>query len=206
MVQNERCGLLRRVLSAQCLNEITIRVHQVKVDAVVHQIVLSWLDVLRCAEVDAVLLAERFDLIIRAGQTNELLMELAQVILKSLRGITGRIAGDKDGKKCTWGLFFDDIQHGSHLVEFFGADIRASSETEVHLIKVSHEHIRFETAKLVSLTYQGVFALHHLAGKWLSILIDQLKGSSNFWSAHALGRLSYSLTLHARLFKLEVPY
>jgi hypothetical protein len=68
------------------------------------------------------------------------------------------------------------------------------------------KHPRFETAKLVSLTYQRVFALHHLTSEWLSILIDQLKGSSNFWSAHALGRLSYSLTLHARLFKLKVPY
>lgn len=206
MVQDKRCGLLRRVLSAQCLNEIAIRVHQVKVDAVVHQIVLSWLDVLGCAEVDAVLLAERLDLIIRAGQTNELLMEFTQVILKSLWGITGRIAGDEDGKKCTRCLFFDNIQHGGHLVEFFGADIRASSESEVHLIRVNHKHDHFETARLVSLTYQRVFALHHLAGKWLSILIDQLKGSSNFWSAHALGRLSYSLTLHARLLKLEVPY
>lgn len=143
MVQDKRCGLLRRVLSAQCLNEIAIRVHQVKVDAVVHQIVLSWLDVLRCAEVDAVLLAERLDLVVRAGQTDELLMELAQVILESLGCVTGGIAGDEDGKKCTRGLFFDDIQHGSHLVEFFGADIRASSEPEVYLVRISHETSSF---------------------------------------------------------------
>lgn len=50
-----------------------------------------------------------------------------------------------------------------------------------------------------------MLALHHLVCERLPILIYQLECSSNLWSAHALGGLSYSLALHALLLEFEVP-
>jgi len=50
-----------------------------------------------------------------------------------------------------------------------------------------------------------VLALHHLACERLSVLINQLKGSSNLWSSNTLGRLGYSLTLHALFLEFKIP-
>lgn len=137
MIQNDSSSLLRRVLSAQCLDKVALRVHEVKVDAVINQVVLSWLDILWRAEVDTVLLAESLDLIVCARKTDELLVELAEVLLERGRVVTGGVAGNENGEKSIGGLLLNDIEHGSHLVELFGADIGASSEAKVDLHKLA---------------------------------------------------------------------
>lgn len=137
MVQDKCSSLLRRVLSTQCLNKITLRIHEVEVDAVVHQVVLSGLNVLRCAEVDAVLLAEVLNLIVCTSQANKLVVELAEVFLERLWCITSRVAGNEDGEKCAGGLLFHNVQHGRHLIELFGADIGASGKAKIDLVRIS---------------------------------------------------------------------
>lgn len=137
VIQNDSSSLLRGVLSAQGLDKVALRIHEVKVDAVINQVVLSWLDILRCAKVDTVLLAESLDLVVCARKANELLVELAEVLLKRGRVVTGGVAGNENGEESIGGLVLDDIEHGGHLVELFGADIGASGEAKVDLYKLA---------------------------------------------------------------------
>lgn len=137
VIQNDSSSLLRGVLSAQGLDKVALRIHEVKVDAVINQVVLSWLNILRCAKVDTVLLAESLDLVVCARKANELVVELAEVLLKRGRVVTGGVAGNENGEESIGGLLLDDIEHGGHLVELFGADIGASGEAEVDLYKLA---------------------------------------------------------------------
>lgn len=132
--RNELRSLLRRVLSPQGLNKVAIGIHQVKVNAVIDEVILSRLDVLGRAEVDAVLLTQRLDLLVSSGQADELGVELGQVLLQSCRVVARGIAGDEDGEEGGIGdLRFDNVEHLSHLVELFGADVGASGEAKVDL-------------------------------------------------------------------------
>lgn len=134
MSRNELRGLLRRVLSSQGLHKVTIGVHQVKVDAVVDEVVLAGLDVLGRAEVDAVLLAQRLDLVVGSGQADEPGVELGQVLLQGCWVVARGVAGDEDGEEGRVGVLgFDNVEHLGHLVELFGADVGAAGEAEVDL-------------------------------------------------------------------------
>lgn len=134
MSRNELRGLLRRVLSSQRLHKVTVGVHQVKVDAVVDEVVLAGLDVLGRAEVDAVLLAQRLDLVVGSGQADEPGVELGQVLLQGRWVVARRVAGDEDGEEGRVGVLgLDNVEHLGHLVELFGADVGAAGEAEVDL-------------------------------------------------------------------------
>lgn len=137
MIQNNLRRRLRAVLSSQRLHKITLRIHQVEVNTVVHEVILARLDILRRAEVDAVLLAQRLDLVVCAGQADELGVELDQVLLKSLGVVACGVAGDEDREEgVLGGLFLDEVEHAGHLVEFFGADVGAAGEAEVDLHRI----------------------------------------------------------------------
>lgn len=54
-------------------------------------------------------------------------------------------------------------------------------------------------------TYQGIFALHHLARKRLAVLVNELKGAANLGPADPFGRVGNSLPVHAPLFEFKIP-
>lgn len=126
-------SLLRTVLSSQSLHKIALGAHQVKVDAVVHQVVLPGRRVARRAKVHSVRLAHGFDVVVGPCQTNELWMELGKVLLELRGTIARRIAGHKYAVQLSRKLLLDRVKHDGHLVEFFGANIRAVSEAKIDL-------------------------------------------------------------------------
>ena len=77
VVQNQLRSLLGGVLSAESLNEVSFRVHKVEINAMINEIVLAGLDVLRRAKVDTVFLAKILNLIIRSSQSNKLGVEFS---------------------------------------------------------------------------------------------------------------------------------
>lgn len=139
VINNHLCRLFRRVLSPQCLYEIALWVHQVKVYAVVNQVILAGLHISRRAEVHPILLAQILDLVICSRQANKLGVELGEVALERRGVVAGRIARHKDGQKLVVGdLGIDNVQHAGHLVEFFGADVGAASESKIDLAELDY--------------------------------------------------------------------
>ena len=83
MAANDLRRIFRRVLTSQRLDKVAFRIytllaslpccavskihaHEVKVYGVVYKVVLAGLEIWRCREVDSVVLAQRFDLIVRS--------------------------------------------------------------------------------------------------------------------------------------------
>ena len=135
MVQNDPGALIRRMLPPECLYKVALRIHEVEVDAMIYQIVLTRLDILRCAEVDAILLAKVLNLFVRASQTDEVGVELGKIALESFGVVSFRIASHKYGQQGILGnLLLDRVKHASHLIELFRANVGAASKTEVDLV------------------------------------------------------------------------
>lgn len=126
-------SLLRTVLPSQSLHEVTLGTHQIEVDAVVHQVVFSGRCVARCAKVHPVRLAHGLDVVVGTRQPNKFGVELGQILLQ-LRGAVARgIARHKYAIKFARDFLVDRVMHDGHLVEFFGANVRAVSEAKVDL-------------------------------------------------------------------------
>lgn len=121
------------MLPAQSLDEVTLRVHQVKVDAVVNQVVLSGRNTFRRAEVDPVGLAHGLDIVVGARQADELGVELGQVLLQLPGPIARGVARHKDAVQAAGNLLLDNVNHVCHLVKLFGADVGAVGEAKVDL-------------------------------------------------------------------------
>jgi hypothetical protein len=123
--------------NCQSLPAIIVQVlqltHQVKVDAMIHKIILPWLHAARCAKVHSVRLACVLDLIIVARQSNELWVELGEIFLQDLWSIACRIAGNHERKQHFAALLNHLVVHECHLVELVGADVGAVGEAEVDL-------------------------------------------------------------------------
>lgn len=116
----------------QLISQLT---HQVEVDTVVHEVVLSGLHILGGAEVHAVLLAHMLDLLVRASQADDAGVELLQILAKHLGCITDGITGNENGHEelLISGRSLDLLDDLGHLVQLIGADIGAVSEAEVDL-------------------------------------------------------------------------
>jgi len=80
----------------------------------------------------------------------------------------------RDGKKSIGGLLLDDIEHGGHLVELFGADIGASSESKVDLYKLA-------TIPTTELAFQQPLKCVKRTRECLPFIISLVKGFP-FWS------------------------
>lgn len=109
VVQNQLRSLFRRMLSSESLDEVSLGIHKVEVNAMIDKIVLAGLDVLWCAEVDTVLLAKILNLVVCSSQANELGVKFGEVSLEGLGVVTFGIAGDEDGQQFGCGLLFDEI-------------------------------------------------------------------------------------------------
>lgn len=134
VVEHKLGAVLGRVLATQDLDKLHLGIHNIKIDAVVDQVILSGLDVLRRAEVDAERLAHRLDIFVRPRQANELGVELGQVALDHAGRVTCWVARYEDGQNRPRALLVDEIHNAGHLVKLFGAYIWAMCEAEVDLV------------------------------------------------------------------------
>lgn len=107
--------------------------HQIKIYAVVDQVVLARLDVCRRGKVDPVLLANVLNVFVCASQTDNVWVELLQVGLQDGGSVAGRIAGDENGAQRVARRFLDLVNHLGHLVQFLGANVGTVAEAKVHL-------------------------------------------------------------------------
>jgi hypothetical protein len=80
------------------LHEVALRIHQVKVDAVIHQVILSRLDVRRRGEVDPVRFAHVLYFLPSTCHAQDILMEFRKVSTDDLRCISRRVTGYEDGE------------------------------------------------------------------------------------------------------------
>lgn len=99
----------------------------------IYEIILPRLDVGRSGKVYSVGLANGLDVVVGACQALYVRMELLEVALKDRGRVACRVAGDEYGSHNVAGLRLDLIDHDRHLVEFFGANVRAVSEAEIDL-------------------------------------------------------------------------
>ena len=157
--------------------------HEVEVNAVVYEVILTRQDVLRCREVDTESLASSLDLFVLSSQTNQIVVELLQVLLCDLGGISCRVACDEDRSHNITVLLLDIVNHAGHLVQLFRADIRAVCESKVN---------------------QRVFSLEILLGERLAVLVDQLEGATDQRTADTLAVFGDALAGHALLLVAEV--
>lgn len=107
--------------------------HQIEVNAVVHKIVLTRLDIRRRREIHTVFLADVLDIIVRAGQADDVRMEFLKIRFHDGRRVARRIAGDENRTESVASDFLDLINHLCHLVELLWADVWAMCEAEVDL-------------------------------------------------------------------------
>lgn len=185
VIGNHLGALLRRMLPAQRLDKVALRVHQVKVDAVVDQVVLARLDVCWGAKVHAVRLAHGLDLVVRARQADKARVELHQVLAEHVGRVAGRVTRHKHGQQLAGLLGLDHVKHAAHFVEFFGANVGAVGEAKVD---------------------KGVAALEVRFRHSPAVLVDELKGAAHLGPADTLVGLGDALALHALLFVLKVPH
>jgi hypothetical protein len=133
---NNSRRLLGAVLPPNSLDEIALGIHQVEINTVVDEVVLALLDALGGREVHPIFLAHLFDLVPGARETNEVGVELGEIGSQHGRRVTRGVAGDEDGQQRRGGgrgRGAHDIDHAGHLIELFGADIRAVREAEIDL-------------------------------------------------------------------------
>ena len=122
------------MLSSNRLDEIALGIHQVEINTVVHQIILSLLHPLRRAEVYPIRLAHTLDLLPTPRQANQVGMELLQVFLEHGRGVARRVAGDEHGHhlRHVLGRRLHQINHPRHLIQLLRADVRTVAEPKIH--------------------------------------------------------------------------
>lgn len=101
----------------------------------VDQVVLAGLNVIRSGKVHTVLLADILDLLVCSGQTDNVGVELLQVLAQDLRSVSGWVTGDEDRTHNILSIsrLADLVDDSCHLVEFIGANIGAVGEAEVDL-------------------------------------------------------------------------
>lgn len=97
----------------------------------IDEVVLAGLHIRWCGKVNTINLADILDLLPLAGQTNDIIMEVCQILLDDVGGIPRGIACDEDGLQDVPMLFLDIINHSGHLVQLLGADVRTMGEAEV---------------------------------------------------------------------------
>jgi hypothetical protein len=107
--------------------------HQVKVNTVIHQIVLPGLHTARRTKVHPIRLACLLNLLVFARQANEVWVEFFQVLLEHLWVVARGVAGDHEREEHAAAFRNNFVVHEGQFVEFVGADIGAVREAEVDL-------------------------------------------------------------------------
>ena len=158
--------------------------HQVKVDTVIHQIILPGLNIRRRRKVHAIRLAHILDLLPRPRHAQNILMELRQIPANNLRRIASRIARNKHIPHDALAvLLFDLVDHAGHLVQLLGADVRAVREAKVH---------------------ERVLALEVLLREVLAVVVGQVEGAADQRLADALVGFGDAGAGHAGFLVAEV--
>jgi hypothetical protein len=93
MCQNNLRRILRTMLSPNSLHKVPLRIHQIKINAMIDQIILSLLNPFWCREVHSILLTNILNLFPRAREAYDCGVELGEVCLQNARGIAGWVAG-----------------------------------------------------------------------------------------------------------------
>ena len=141
LYDDPRCTL-RRVLSSNALHEIALGIHHVEVYTVVDQVILlSWLQLRWCGEIDSVLLAHVFYLRPCSCQSDEGGVEFREVGFQHFRGVAGWVDGDEDEACAVRNLFLQDVDCERHFVKFVRADVGAVAEAKVDLSVVSFHRL-----------------------------------------------------------------
>ena len=157
--------------------------HQVEVNAVVDKIILARQNILGSREVHTESLASSLNLLIISGQTNQIIMKLLQILLCDLRRISRRIASNKHRPHNVSVLVLDIVNHTSHLVQLFRANVRAMCEAKVN---------------------KRVFSFERLLGEGLAVLVDELEGPADERAADAFAVFGDALAGHAFFLVAEV--
>jgi hypothetical protein len=111
-------------------------------------------------------------------------MELRQIPLHNLRRIPGRVTRNEHIPQHALAvLLFDRVDHTGHLVQLFGADVRAVREAEVH---------------------ERVFAFQVCVGEVLAVVVGQVEGAADERFADALVCFGDAGARHAGFFVAEV--
>jgi hypothetical protein len=93
MRQNNLRCILRTMLPPNRLDEIPLRIHQIKINTVVDQIILALLDTFRRAKVHSILLADVFYLFPRSCQADYGGVEFGEVGLEDAGRVSCWVAG-----------------------------------------------------------------------------------------------------------------
>lgn len=158
--------------------------HQVKVDTVIHQIILPGLHIRRRREVNPIRLANILNLLPRPRHAQNIIMELGQIPPDNLRRVPSRVARDEHTPQHALALLLLDlVDHAGHLVQLLRADVRAVREAEVH---------------------QRVLALQVLFRELLAVVIGQAEGSTDQRLADAFVRFGDAGARHAVFLVAEV--
>jgi len=143
MRQNDTRRLLGTMLPSNGFDKIPLRIHQVEINTMIHQVVLTLLHVLRCRKINSVFLAYVLNLLPGTSETDNGRVELREVFGKNTRGIARWITCYEDGEE-GWqgrrgfgrgekGRGVDKVDHLGHFVQFFRADVWTMGESEVDL-------------------------------------------------------------------------
>jgi hypothetical protein len=76
MLHDNTRRTLRRILSSNTLHEVPLRIHNIKINAMIHQIVLPGFNILGRAKINPILLTHVLRLLVRPCQANNAGMEL----------------------------------------------------------------------------------------------------------------------------------
>jgi len=97
MRQNNLSSILRTMLPPNRLHKIPLGVHQIKVNTMIDQIILAFLDSLWRTKIHSILLTNVFDLFPGAREADYCRVEFGEVGLKDAGGVAGRVAGYEEG-------------------------------------------------------------------------------------------------------------
>jgi hypothetical protein len=232
VLQNHLRRRFRGILATDTLNEVVIRIygessafchqahilggsltHEVEVDAVVDEVILAGIHILRRTEVDTVLLANILDLLVCAGQADNAGVEFLQIIAQDVWCIANRVAGDKYGQEeaLILGRCLDLLNDLSHLVELIRANIGAVSEAKVDLemsgmVSANIPMMPPANSSFVRNTYEAVFALQILCGKLLPVKVLQHKRTANLRPSNTLAHLRHALPFQTGFLNAEVEH
>lgn len=99
MARDDPRRLLRTMLSPNRLYEIPVRIHQIEVNAMIDQVILSLLHILRRTEIHSILLTDIFNLFPRTGQADDGRVELGEVFREDAWCVPRGVAGYEEREK-----------------------------------------------------------------------------------------------------------
>ena len=99
MLQNNPRPLLRTMLPPHRLHKIALRIHQIEINTMIDQIILTLFDALRRTEINPIFLTHLLDLIPRSRQAYQSGVEFREVGLENRGRVARRVAGYEDGEE-----------------------------------------------------------------------------------------------------------